>query len=243
MPRFFADEDISLGIPFLLIGEEARHISLSLRMRVGERLVVCSGGSEYDCVIQGFSAASVTLLPEAERPAKEPAVRVSMYLAVPKGDKLEFCVQKSVELGAYEIVPFWAERCVTRGGSVEAKGERRQKIAAEAAKQCGRAFVPPVLPVHSFEEALRRGAAAELLLFCSEKDDSAPLSAILRESENRNVESVSVFTGPEGGFSQKEFDKAAEIGYNMITLGKRILRCETAPLCALSALMFAFGEF
>lgn len=243
LPRFFIDDAIVPGTPFSLGGEDARHISRSLRMRVGERLVVCSGGTEYDCVIQGFTAATVALMPESSRGAHEPPVRVGMYIAVPKSEKLDFCVQKCVELGASEIVPFWADHCVTRGGSAETKAERRQKIAAEAAKQCGRGFVPPVLPVLSFEEALRRGAAADLLLFCSEKEDASPLSAVLRGADVQSVGTVSVFTGPEGGFSQKEFDKAAEIGYNMITLGNRILRCETAPLCVLSALMFAFGEF
>lgn len=212
-------------------------------MRVGERLVVCSGGTEYDCVIRGFTAAAVSLMPEGSRDAHEPPVRVSMYIAVPKSEKLDFCVQKCVELGASEIVPFWAEHCVVRGGSAETKAERRRKIAAEAAKQCGRGTVPPVQPVLLFEEALRRGAAADLLLFCSERKDASPLSSLLRGAGVRNVRTVSVFTGPEGGFSKKEFDKAAEIGYNMITLGNRILRCETAPLCVLSALMFAFGEF
>ena len=242
MPHFFTENRIEIGVPFLLGGEDAHHISRSLRMRAGERLVVCSGGKAYDCVIRGFSANSVTLFPEAMRMTTEPSVRVSMYIAVSKGDKLDFCIQKCVELGAFEIVPFRSEHCLPRGDN-ETREERRRKIATEAAKQCGRASVPPVWPVLPFDEALQRGKEAELCLFCSEKQEATPLSSVLHNAGTQSVRSVSVFTGPEGGFSQKEFDKAVQIGYNMITLGRRILRCETAPLCALSALMFAFGEF
>lgn len=243
MPRFFTDTAIEPGVPFCLDGEAARHISFSLRMRVGERLVVCSAGNAYDCVIDGFTASEVTLVPERLCDSTEPAVSVSMYIAVPKGDKLDFCIQKCVELGATEIIPFWSDHCVTKGGSVEKKGERRAKIAAEAAKQCGRAVVPQVLPIMTFEAALARGRKADLALFCSEKPDAKPLSAVLSEKNCAQVQSISVFSGPEGGFSEKEFDNAEKIGYNMITLGKRILRCETAPMCVLAALMYAFGEF
>lgn len=243
MPRFFTDQPIVPGVPLTLGGENAHHISFSLRMRVGESLVVCSGGKAYDCVIQAFSVSEVTVAPERERPETEPALAVSMMIALSKGDKLDFCIQKCVELGAAEIIPFRSEHCIVKGSSVEAKGERRQKIAAEAAKQCGRAVVPTVWPVCSFDEALKRGQAADLRLFCSELPDAAKLSDVLHNIERKTIHTVSVFSGPEGGFAQKEFDKASEMGYNMITLGKRILRCETAPLCVLSALMYAFGEF
>ena len=243
MPRFFTETPIEPGVPFLLTGDAAHHISFSLRMRVGERLVVCSAGKAYDCVIEGFTAADVSLKAERECDSTEPAVSVSMYIAVPKGDKLDLCIQKCVELGATEIVPFWSEHCVTKGGGAEKKGERRSRIAAEAAKQCGRAVVPAVLPILSFEEALARGAKADLALFCSEKPSAGPLSSLLKATDCQRVHTISVFSGPEGGFAEKEFDKAEKIGYNMITLGKRILRCETAPMCVLSALMYAFGEF
>ena len=242
LPRFFIDDAIVPGTPFSLGGEDARHISRSLRMRVGERLVVCSGGTEYDCVIQGFTAATVALMPESSRGAHEPPVRVGMYIAVPKSEKLDFCVQKCVELGASEIVPFWADHCVTRGGSAETRRSAAKKSPLRPPSSA--AGVRPAGAAGAF--VLKRrcgaGAAADLLLFCSERK-TPPLSAVLRRTDVQSVGTVSVFTGPEGGFSQKEFDKAAEIGYNMITLGNRILRCETAPLCVLSALMFAFGEF
>ena len=242
MPRFFTDLCVEPGVPFELTDENARHISFSLRMRAGERVTVCSGGRVFDCTITGFTSSSVTLVAEAELDDGEPAVKVCMYIAVPKGDKLDFCIQKCVELGADEIVPFWSAHCITRGGSAESKGERRQKIAAEAAKQCGRGTVPVVRPIMEFDAAMARGAQANLPLFCSERADAGTLSDVIRALD-RPVRTVSIVTGPEGGFAPAEFDAAAAAGYRLITLGRRILRCETAPLCALSAVMYAFGEF
>lgn len=243
MPRFFVEQSVVPGQPFVLDGENAHHISFSLRMRVGERLVVCAEGQAFPCIIQAFTASEVTVLPEAPLPETEPDLSVSVYLALSKGDKFGFCIQKCIELGATEIIPFRSEFCIVKGNAADTKEERRQKIAMEAAKQCGRTVVPRVWPVCSFETALQRGARADLRLFCSERQDASALSALLHDGWQTSCKTVSVFTGPEGGFAQQEFDKAAEMGYNMITLGKRILRCETAPLCVLSALMYASGEF
>ncbi len=242
MARFFVDNKVALGCPLILDGENAQHISRSLRMRRGETVAVCSEGKAYQCRITDFTADTVTVLPEQELPSHEPEVAVSVYLGLPKGDKLDFCVQKCVELGASEIIPFLSDYCVVKADGKNDRTPRRQKIALEAAKQCGRDTVPAVLATMSFQEALGRGAESDIPLFCYE-GDAVPLSRVLSGQNWSEKKKISIFIGPEGGFSKNEFDKAREMGYNIVSLGSRVLRCETAPLCALTAVLYAAGEF
>lgn len=172
----------------------------------------------------------------------EAAVRVSIYMAFPKADKLEHVIQKATELGAYEIVAFPSSRCVSRPDekSLGKKLERWQKIAASAAEQSGRGLVPRVLTLPSYAAALERAAKADKAILFYENEQATTLRMALEEGTAR---SFSLLTGPEGGLDVKEVEQAAKAGLSVCTLGKRILRCETAPLCALSAVMYASGEF
>ena len=163
-------------------------------------------------------------------------------MAFPKADKLEHVIQKATELGAYEIVAFPSSRCVSRPDekSLKKKLERWQKIAASAAEQSGRGRIPQVITLGSYKEALERGKQADMALLFYENEHAVTLRMAL---ESGAFQTVSLLTGPEGGLEEAEVEQARKAGFQVCTLGKRILRCETAPLCALSAVMYAAGEF
>ncbi|MDD6261724.1 MAG: RsmE family RNA methyltransferase [Clostridiales bacterium] len=242
MRKLYTEEVLTPGQSYLITGDDARHLSKSLRAEVGDELVICALGTEYDCRISEITRDCVSVQVGASRPASgEPGVKVTLYVGLPKAEKLEHIVQKAVELGAGAVVPFAAARSVARpSGREDNKLQRRKKIAEEAAKQCGRGAVPEISEVVSFETAVSEGAKAELALLCYECGGDA-LSKVL--SENPGVSSVAILTGPEGGISPAEYERACALGWKTVTLGSRILRCETAPLCALTAVMYAFGEF
>lgn len=236
MPRFFIEE-----IPadtMTITGESARHISRSLRMKPGEAVVLCDGkGYDYHGEISSVSEEGVCVrILERVKNSTEPSVRIRLYQALPKGDKFEQIVQKSVELGVSEIVPVLTSRCVSRpdGRAMRKKIERYNKIACEAAKQSGRGIVPAVRDLLTFEQALGEiaGQEGEKLLFYECGGSRIP--ALLPPDSRR----ISILIGSEGGFEPSEVDCAREKGIAVASLGSRILRCETAPLCALSVLLF-----
>ena len=241
MPRFFVDPSRIGGESITIEGEDAKHISYSLRMAVGDAVTVCDGeGTDYECRLSKMDGETVWAeILEKHGGATESPAKIRLYMAFPKGDKLETVVQKAVELGASEIVPFVSERCIRRPESAKAEKQtaRLQRIATEAAKQCGRSRLPRVgLPV-SFAEMLRDTCA--LRLFCYEGEDAESLKAVLDRLEEI-PETVAVTVGSEGGFSPAEAEAARAAGLSLCGLGARILRCETAPLCVLSALLYHY---
>ncbi len=237
MPRFFVP-DVS-GEILTLGGEDGRHAARSLRCQVGEELELCDGrGTDCRCAITGVEGDVLTLRVMERRPSRgELPCRVTLYQALPKGDKLELIVQKAVELGAAEIVPVLTQRCVSRPDSraMEKKRERLQKIALEAAKQSGRGMVPQVGPLLDFSQALEKMKQAACTLFFYE-GGGEPLGRALAS----RPASVALMVGPEGGFSPEEAMAAREGGLRVCTMGPRILRCETAPLYALSAIGYVY---
>ena len=243
MTRFFV-EPAELQPDFLVLtGENAQHAKV-LRLKNGEEVLVCDGqGNECVCAVSDVSPGQISLVVRKRQESEtEAAVRVSVYMAFPKADKLEHVIQKATELGAYEIVAFPSARCVSKPDekSLKKKLERWQKIAASAAEQSGRGRIPEVLVLGSYKEALSRAASADKALLFYENEQATTLRMALEAGEWR---SVSLLTGPEGGLEMSEVEQAREAGLAVCTLGKRILRCETAPLCALSAVMYAAGEF
>lgn len=243
MTRFFVEpEEMALENP-ALTGENAKHAKV-LRMKVGEQLLLCDGeGMECLCAVEEVFDGELTLrVLERRRAETEARVRVSVYMAFPKADKLEHVIQKATELGAYEIVAFPSGRCISKPDdkSLGKKLERWQKIAASAAEQSGRGIVPKVLTLPSFKAALERASQADKALMFYENERATTLRMAL---ESGPYETVSLLTGPEGGLEEKEVREAMDAGLQVCTLGKRILRCETAPLCALSAVMYDAGEF
>lgn len=243
MARFFVKpEEMQPGF-LVLTGENAAHAKV-LRLKNGEEVLVCDGeGNESICTVSDVSAGQISLVVKSRQvSASEPAVKVSVYMAFPKADKLEHVIQKATELGAYEIVAFPSARCISKpdAKSLQKKMERWQKIAASAAEQSGRGRIPQVLTVGSYQEALARAVQADKAILFYENERATTLRMVLEEKPFR---SISLLTGPEGGLEPTEVEKAKDAGMEICTLGSRILRCETAPLCALSAIMYASGEF
>lgn len=243
MTRFFVSPEEMQPDFLVLTGENAQHARV-LRLKNGEEVLVCDGqGRECVCAVSDVSPERISLVVRHWQPSEtEAAVRVSVYMAFPKADKLEHVIQKATELGAYEIVAFPSARCVSRPDekSLKKKLERWQKIAASAAEQSGRGRIPQVLTLSSYSAALERAAQADKALLFYENEQAVTLRMAL---EGGKYETVSLLTGPEGGLEVSEVEQAAAAGLRVCTLGKRILRCETAPLCALSAVMYDAGEF
>ena len=243
MVRFFVEPEELCADALVLTGENAQHAKV-LRLKAGEEVLVCDGqGRECLCRVTDVGPGQLRLEVKERRTSEtEAAVKVSVYMAFPKADKLEHVIQKATELGAYEIVAFPSARCISKPDdkSLKKKLERWQKIAASASEQSGRGRIPQVLALGSYQEALNRAAMADKALLFYENERATTLRMAL---ETGTYETVSLLTGPEGGLEEKEVRQAMEAGLQVCTLGKRILRCETAPLCALSAVMYHVGEF
>ena len=248
MPRFFVRrEQISDG-QVTILGDDAHHISRSLRMAAGESVVVCDmQKAEYDCILEEFLPDRVVARITDERQCDtEPPYKAHLYQALPKGEKLDSVIQKSVESGVYSITTFNSERCIAKEKSNEEnKLRRRNKIALEAAKQSGRGHVPEVNPTISFAEMLKGASACDICLLCYEGDGTRPLKEVLAEKKSylsgldREI-SISLVIGSEGGFSLAEVERAKSAGLIPVGLGKRILRTETAPGFALGCLVYEF---
>ena len=241
MVRFFVSAEDLEKEEVSLTGENAQHAKV-LRLKPGEMVLLCDGeGREAVCKVASTDGWLLRAM-ERRESQSEAAVKVSVYMALPKADKLEHVIQKATELGAYEIVTFPSARCVSRPDekSLKKKLERWEKIAASAAEQSGRGRIPKVLVLGSFSEALTRAAQADKALMFYEHEEALTLKMALSSG---GYSTVSLLTGPEGGLEEAEVTQAQEVGLQVCTLGRRILRCETAPLCALSAVMYDAGEF
>lgn len=243
MTRFFVSPEELQPEFLVLTGENAKHARV-LRLKEGEEVLVCDGqGTECLCAVSDVSDGQISLVVRHRKASEtEAAVQVSIYMAFSKGDKLEHVIQKATELGAFEIVAFPSARCVSRPDekSLKKKLERWQKIAASAAEQSGRGVIPQVVVLQSYGEALKRAAQADKAILFYENERAVTLRMSLQTGDYRTV---SLLTGPEGGLESAEVEQAKQAGMDICTLGKRILRCETAPLCALSAVMYHVGEF
>lgn len=243
MVRFFVPKE-EIGKSFMVLtGENAAHAKV-LRLKNGDEVTVCDAeGTDYPCTVSDIANGQISLVVHDPIPSQSEAkVACSIYMAFSKGDKFEHVIQKATELGATELVCFPSSRCVSKPDdkSLKKKLERWQKIAASAAEQSRRSRIPKVLSVPSYDAALKRAAQADLAVCFYENENDLTFRAAI---EAAPFASASILTGPEGGFSDQEVAQASAAGLKICTLGSRILRCETAPLCALSALMYACGEF
>lgn len=243
MTRFFVMPEELSGDILVLTGENAAHARV-LRLKNGEQVIVCDGeGHECLCTVSDVSSGQISLVvAHRQESTTEPCIKASVYMAFSKGDKFEHVIQKATELGAYEIVAYPSARCVSRPDekSLKKKLERWQKIAASAAEQSGRGRIPDVVVLQSYTEALMRAAKADISILFYENERANTLRTTLKEID---YATISLLTGPEGGLELAEVKEAEDAGLKICTLGSRILRCETAPLCALSAVMYDSGEF
>ncbi len=237
MPHRYFTEDI-VGQQAFLRGAEANHFGKVMRGKCGQELILCDGkGTDYLAQVVEIQKDEVRLdILSANPTDAEPAHQVSLYVGYPKQDKLEWIIQKAVELGAVRIVPFFSKFCVVQPKKEEDKNQRYQRIALEAAKQSGRGVIPKVEMPLSYTEMLKELQGFDAALFCYECGGK-PLKVCI-EGAGR----VAIVTGSEGGFSPQEAEQAEQAGAMRICLGKRILRCETAPIAALTAAMALWGE-
>ena len=246
MPRFFIkDADIGNTDTVTVTGEDARHISFSLRMRVGDSITLCDFFNyEYDCIIKSIDGEKVVLNIIDKHPSQnEPDVKVSIFQALPKSSKLELIIQKCVELGVFEIVPVLSSRCISRPDdkASEKKTKRYNAISEEAAKQSGRGIIPKVCDTVSFKKAIDQMKESDIAFMCYEQEDTDggnDIKTFLKKYVSESTKTISFFVGPEGGISEDEAKYAKECGILCVSLGKRILRTETAPLCVLSCIMY-----
>ena len=236
MPRFFVNEPVEDF--FEILGKDADHIAKSLRMQRGETLTLCHNTVDYLCEITDLRDNSVRLrLLKAEKCDAEPGVKVTLFQALPKGDKMDLIVQKAVEIGLSAVVPVLTSRCVSRPDekSLRKKALRWQKIAEEAAKQSGRGKIPRVLDALSLENAAEMAKKSEKILLFYENGGVTLKKALER---NKKPASIAIFVGPEGGFEASEVDLLATAGGAICTLGRRILRTETAAIVATALVIY-----
>lgn len=219
----------------ILNEEQSRHIAKSLRMRKGDMLTLtCGDGNDYGCIIEDINCGQVTLcVCYKQANNSEPSVTVTLFQGVPKGDKMEDIIQKCTELGITSIKPVLTHRAVSRPDkkSAEKKLARYRKIALEAAQQSGRGIVPEICEMETLTQAIKKDNSDLKIIFY--EGGGKPLSEII----NKNVKSVSIYIGPEGGFEKEEVELVKNCGGIAATLGKRILRTQTAPVAALTAIM------
>ena len=239
MYNFFVTPEARDGDLYFITGADLNHIKNVLRMKTGETLLVSCDGRSDLCVIEelGEDAVTVRVTEEGYRSTELP-VKIYLFQGLPKSDKLELIIQKSVELGVYAIVPVEMARCVVK---LEAKKKderikRWQSIAESAAKQSKRNVIPEVMPVMSYKNALEMASKMDVFMVPYEAKDG------MKATENalaqmKNGSSVAILIGPEGGFEDKEIALAEEIGGHAVSLGKRILRAETAAITAVSMCM------
>lgn len=243
MPRFFVQSSAICGDTITITGSDASHICRSLRMKTGDPLTVCNmQRTEYQCQIESITPDAVLarILSQSES-QNEPPYRATLYMALPKGDKMEYIIQKAVEMGVWRIVPYRSERSVVKLDAANGakKAQRWQKIADAAAEQCGRGILPTVCEPVDFKKAIEMAKQDTLAFVCYEDEQSLTLPCLL-QSQNTVPETVGFFVGAEGGIATAELDAFRTAGISSVGLGKRILRCESAPLFVLSCLSYAW---
>lgn len=243
MPRFFTNQIENDKV--IISGDDARHILKVLRMKVGDGVTVCDMcGTDYECEISETGKNEVFLNVVSKKASDtEPEVKISVFQALPKASKMEYIIQKCTELGAVEIVPCLAGRCVVKLDSeadAEKKVARWQAIGEAAAKQSARGIIPRVLSPLSFKDAVSRLKEFDLCFVCYENEDKTTLKEVL--CSNKNVKNAAFLIGPEGGISDEEIEYIRKEGIKTVTLGKRILRTETAPTAVLAMMLYEFDK-
>ncbi|MDO4742879.1 MAG: 16S rRNA (uracil(1498)-N(3))-methyltransferase [bacterium] len=238
MPRFFKHD---FAKDLTIEGSDAQHIIRSLRMKPGENLVVNdTQGTDYFCEIETVHPDRVGLkVLKSVKNDTEPSIKVTLFQCLPKGDKMDLIVRQAVEMGVFEIVPVLSERCVSRPDqkSLAKKVQRWQKIANEAAGQSGRGVRPQIYNLISINECIDKLATFDSTLFFYENGQT-PINSL----NLSHCKKVAVIIGCEGGFSIAEAEAFVAAAASAVTLGKRILRCETAPVAAMAALMLSTGN-
>ena len=246
MQRYFVNHRFDLEKEITISGENARHISKVMRMQSGEQIVVVNDGIAHVCDILSVGEEVVAKQTGTTIPSPEMPIQVDIACGLPKGDKLEFITQKGTELGMHGLIPFAAERSIVKWDAKkgEKKTERLQKIAQEAAEQSHRTFVPTIGNPVTFKQLLSIIPNYDAVFIADEEDAKQEIRTRfadkLKNVYDNKSKSILLIFGPEGGISRKEASSLIEAGAQTMSLGPRILRAETAPLYALSAISYEF---
>ncbi len=238
MQQIFVEENLRVDSTFTIGGEDARHLSLVLRMKAGEILRVSAlAGENFLCEIMKIHKDSVTLFVKEEVPSTELDAKIYLFQAIPKGDRMETVIEKAVELGVFEIIPVEMKYCVVKldDKRKEKRVERYRAIAESAAKQSKRSYIPQVHDVMTFEDALAFAKQMDIFLLPYESKEGMKSTKIALKDLS-NAKSIAIMIGPEGGFSLEEIE-AAKDDAKIISLGSRILRTDTAAITAMSMVM------
>lgn len=241
MHHFFVTPENVSGNHVIIVGSDVNHIKNVLRMKENDELLISDGmGRDYHCSIDSITNEKITAeILDTDYEGCELSSRFYLFQGMPKADKMELIIQKAVELGVHEIIPVLTKRSVVKidDKKKESKLKRFQSISESAAKQSRRNIVPKVNDFMLFEEALNyaKDFSMNIIPYENFKDMRATRNILNRIEDNMDI---GIFIGPEGGFDETEIEKAGEIGCNEISLGKRILRTETAGMAILSVLMF-----
>ncbi|KGR78547.1 16S rRNA (uracil(1498)-N(3))-methyltransferase [Ureibacillus manganicus] len=246
MQRYFVQETFNTDNELSITGESARHISKVMRMELGEKIIVVVKEVAYICEIVSITDVITVRQTGEIIPSPEMPVQVDIACGLPKGDKLEFIAQKATELGMHRLIPFKAERSIVKWDEKkgEKKTERLQKIAQEAAEQSHRTLVPEILHPVSFKQLLSMVKNYDVVFIADEEDakkeSRTRFAEKLKKVYDNKSKSILLIFGPEGGISRTEAESLSTAGAETMSLGPRILRAETAPLYALSAISYEF---
>ena len=248
MPKFFIKDEQLEDNKITIIGEDVKHISNVLRMKIGEKIQVCNidTNENYSAELELISKEKVVCnVIEKIKSQAESNINLKIFQGIPKSDKMELIIQKSTELGVKEIIPVDMERCVSKisGKDEKKKLERWQKISEVAAKQSGRDMIPKIRNVMKIKQICQEINDYDMLIVPYEKAEGYSFKSAIEEmkSKNRNNLVVGIVIGPEGGFESAEIDELELSGAKIVTLGKRILRTETVALAMSSVIMYELG--
>jgi len=244
--RFIVSPDNIQDNIITLEGEDFKHLRQVLRLKPGDSINVFDGsGIEYEAAILSVEKSrAIAEIKAAFQSDTEPKIRVTLFQGLPKGEKMDFIIQKAVELGVHRIIPVITNRTVVKLDKKDSdrKTERWARISREAAKQCRRAYVPEVTEPVTFDEALIKAGSCDAALVLYENEEKKCLKETLKCYNINKIEDIALFVGPEGGFTYQEVENCRNFSYNIVGLGKRILRAETASISVLSIIMYEMGE-
>lgn len=245
MPKFFVTQDKITGNQIIIDTEDVAHISRVLRLGVGDHVTVCdSQGTDYEAEIAEMEQKQIVCsITEKRASESEPNIKVTLFQGLPKASKMEYIIQKTTELGISEIVPVKLSRCVVKIDNKKderKKLDRWQKISEAAAKQSGRGIVPQISEIMTLDEVIERSKEFDLFFVPYECEEQKTLKEVLLSRSD--IKTVGFIIGPEGGFDPAETEKLRENGIDTVTLGKRILRTETAGEAVLAMTMYEIGD-
>lgn len=245
MYRFFVNDNQIDNDIITILGEDVKHIESVLRLSKGDEIIISNGqGKEYCCIINSIKKDTIICTVNLSYDSKkELPIKIYLFQGLPKQDKMELIIQKSVELGVFEIIPTMMHRSVVKiqNKDFKKKNERYQKISLAAAKQSHRGIIPKIKDYMTFDDALAYAKSLDKIIIPYEKANNIKATKELLLSLSKHS-SIGIFIGPEGGFEDMEINKLTDLGASIISLGKRILRTETASIVALSILMYNFEE-